>query len=264
MTATQTIVDLKQDLEALEGTIRTNLKAFYEVGRALLEIRDRKLYCDVKGYGTFEEYCRAEWDMSKRHAYRLMDSCQVVETLKSDQLVTVTPTTESQARPLAKIKDPEQQREVWQQAVETAPEGKVTARHVAKVVSSAVNEQTQRKAAKIERATQQVAVSPEFKEAYRTFYREVQNAKLEGWKGTNKEKALELVKYIVDLITIGNAYTDTDNDHGTKPRCTATEARQFAHMAITNLRQIRDDDPERQEALDSVVEWTNDHRERGD
>ena len=42
-------------------------------------------------------------------------------------------TTESQARPLSKL-EPEQQRQAWQKAVETAPEGKVTAAHVARVV----------------------------------------------------------------------------------------------------------------------------------
>ena len=56
--------------------------------------------------------------MSKRHAYRLMDSCSVVDTVKSNQLVT--PTNESQARPLAKL-EPSQQREAWQKAVEPAP-----------------------------------------------------------------------------------------------------------------------------------------------
>ncbi len=38
------------------------------------------------------------------------------------------PKTESVVRPLTIIKDPEEQREVYQKAVETAPEGKVTAR----------------------------------------------------------------------------------------------------------------------------------------
>jgi hypothetical protein len=37
---------------------------------------------------------------------------------------TALPASERQARPLASL-EPEQQREVWQEAVETAPEGKV-------------------------------------------------------------------------------------------------------------------------------------------
>ncbi len=66
-----------------------------------MEIRDKGLYRDVLGYETFESYCKARWDMSKMHAYRLMDSCKVIDTVKSNQLVT--PTNESQTRPLAKL-----------------------------------------------------------------------------------------------------------------------------------------------------------------
>ena len=50
----------KTRLEHLEGVINRNLQSFYEVGRALMEIRDNELY-KVKnggGYGTFEAYCQ--------------------------------------------------------------------------------------------------------------------------------------------------------------------------------------------------------------
>ena len=127
----------KRRLEELEVVIQRNLQSFYEVGRALMEIRDNQLYQHKNGgvYQTFEAYCRGVWDMSKVHAYRLMDSCRVVEAVKSNQLVT--PATESQARPLARL-EPEQQKQAWQKAVETAPEGKVTAAHVQKVVREMV------------------------------------------------------------------------------------------------------------------------------
>lgn len=128
-----TITKDKQELERLEGVIQKNIGAFYEVGRALMQIRDRELYLLKNGGGfqTFEAYCKGVWDMSRRHAYRLMESCGVIETVKCDQLVT--PTTESQTRPLSKL-EPQQQREAWAKAVETAPEGKVTAAHVYKIV----------------------------------------------------------------------------------------------------------------------------------
>jgi hypothetical protein len=130
------------ELEQLETVIKQNIGAFYEVGRALMEIRDKGLYRDVLGYETFEAYCKARWDMSKMHAYRLMDSCKVIETVKSNQLVT--PANESQTRPLARL-EPDQQREAWQKAVATAPEGKVTAAHVSKVVKEITGEQPKQK-----------------------------------------------------------------------------------------------------------------------
>lgn len=123
----------KTELERLEGIIQRGLSTFYDVGRALMEIRNEELYKIKNGgaYQTFEAYCKGVWDMSKMHAYRLMDSCKVIDTVKSNQLVT--PVTESQARPLARL-EPDQQREAWQKAVDTAPDGKVTAAHVYKIV----------------------------------------------------------------------------------------------------------------------------------
>jgi hypothetical protein len=43
--------------------------------------------------------------------------------------------------PLAKLKDdPNKQREAWQRAVETGPDGKVTAAHVYKIVKGMTNQ----------------------------------------------------------------------------------------------------------------------------
>lgn len=117
-------------LNELELVIEKGLQTFVEVGNALMEIRDTRLYREQ--FGTFEDYCRDRWGMSKMHAYRLIDAAQVVTNLESNQLVTF-PSNEAQTRPLAQL-SPELQREVWQQAVITAPNGKVTANHVQQVI----------------------------------------------------------------------------------------------------------------------------------
>ena len=41
----------KNDFERLENVIQKNLQSFYEVGKALMEIRDRGLARDVMGFG---------------------------------------------------------------------------------------------------------------------------------------------------------------------------------------------------------------------
>lgn len=98
--------------------------AFYEVGRALMEIRDKELYKLKNGgeYGTFEAYCKEVWDMGRRNVYYLIDASMVIENVNHGSQIQ-TPTNERQLRPLSKL-EPDQQREAWAKAVETAPEGK--------------------------------------------------------------------------------------------------------------------------------------------
>lgn len=105
-------------MKQIEKVIERNLNAFYEVGKALLTIREERLY--RVAYGTFEEYCRDRWQMSRTHANRLIESSRSVENLAP---IGVIPTFESQTRPLASL-SPEEQREVWKEAVETAPESR--------------------------------------------------------------------------------------------------------------------------------------------
>jgi hypothetical protein len=110
----------KEALEQLEDIIRKGQHTFVEVGRALMEIRDRGLYRDVLGYETFEAYCKERWDMGRQYAYRMIASAETIKYLSP--IGDIIPTTESQARPLTKL-EPEQQKEAWQKAVETAPDG---------------------------------------------------------------------------------------------------------------------------------------------
>lgn len=124
-----------QELAIHEATIERGLKTFVEVGNSLMAIRDSRLY--RAEYATFEEYCKARWGLKQSHAYRLMDAAAVVAILQSSPIGEL-PATESQARPLASL-TPEEQITVWQTAVDTAPNGKVTAAHVADVVEEHKN-----------------------------------------------------------------------------------------------------------------------------
>jgi hypothetical protein len=128
-----TVTRDREELDRLEGVIQKSIGAFYEVGRALMQIRDKELYLHKNGgeYQTFEVYCKGVWDFNSSRARQLIMATETLENIKS--VTIVTPTTESQTRPLSKL-GPVQQREAWKQAVETAPEGKVTAAHVYKIV----------------------------------------------------------------------------------------------------------------------------------
>lgn len=118
-------------LEQCEAVIERGLNTFVEVGAALLQIRDGRLY--KAEYSTFEDYCRERWGFTDRRARMLIDAAETVSLLETGTTVPVLPATESQARPLTALPT-EQQAEAWKIAVETAPEGKITAAHVQSVV----------------------------------------------------------------------------------------------------------------------------------
>jgi hypothetical protein len=104
----------------------------YHGPNALFRIRDGRLY--RASFDTFEDYCQARWSMSRRHVNRLIEASAVAENLGP-----MGPKLESerQARPLGRL-EPEEQKQAWDLAVESAPDGKPTAKQVeaaAEVVS---------------------------------------------------------------------------------------------------------------------------------
>jgi hypothetical protein len=97
-------------LAKCEATIGKGIKSFQEVFGALLIVSDQRLY--RADHATFEDYCRIKWDITSRHANRLMLAGGVVKNLKSDQLVSsvtaAIPENEAQARPLTPLTPPQQ------------------------------------------------------------------------------------------------------------------------------------------------------------
>jgi len=185
----------KSRLQELEVVIERGLKDFYEVGSALLEIRDSCLYQET--HGTFEEYCRERWDFTDRYARYLIASTETIKNLESG---TMVPVNERQARPLTKIKDPEMQREAWEIIVETAPEGKITASHVAKTVKELTAPPEKPKPKPKPPTPKEKIVTLKFLEAYETFLDEIRNAKVMHWRDTSKEAALKYVEILRNVI----------------------------------------------------------------
>lgn len=118
-------------LAELETIIEGGLAHFVEVGYALAEIRDSKLY---EPHSTFQEYCEQRWDISRQHARRLINAAEVFDNITIPDNSGMEPTGyirdngdstipeprhESQLRPLIGL-EPEKQREVWTEATEAA------------------------------------------------------------------------------------------------------------------------------------------------
>jgi hypothetical protein len=116
-------------------------RAVFEAGKALAELRDHRLYRST--HKTFEDYCRERFGYSRRQPYLLMDAAVVFDNLleKCDPLDHILPTSERQVRPMTKL-EPQQQQDVWQQAVELAG-GKVPTGRIVKDVVQRIMERTQ-------------------------------------------------------------------------------------------------------------------------
>lgn len=131
LAVTNTLNSLERtELRNAESVIERHVGAFLEVGRALTDIRDKRLYREE--HKTFEAYVKAKWDFKKDYAYRLIAASVVMENVDNCQQ---KPATEAQARPLVSL-PAEEQPVAWQAAVERAEEqGKpITAAIVAEVV----------------------------------------------------------------------------------------------------------------------------------
>jgi hypothetical protein len=64
-------------LSALEKIIKSGEKTFIQVGDALTEIRDKKLY--RAEHGTFEKYCERVWGWTRKNAYQLIAAAPVAK-----------------------------------------------------------------------------------------------------------------------------------------------------------------------------------------
>lgn len=84
-------------LKVLEKIIKSGEKTFIEVGLALAEIQERKLY--RAEHGTFEKYCERTYGWSKQHGYRLINAAPIA---KSNPQVTNL----AAAKALAKVPPP--------------------------------------------------------------------------------------------------------------------------------------------------------------
>ena len=115
-------------------------RSFVEAGRALRQLRDKRLYRNK--YKTFEEYVRVRFNFSRRRPYFLIDAAAVVDNLEKcdpmDHKNWKLPTNERQVRPLIRL-EPDEQIEAWTQACSTAC-GKVPPARIVKDVVQQIRE----------------------------------------------------------------------------------------------------------------------------
>lgn len=131
-------------LQNCEEVIEKGLNTFYDVGTALTEIRDSRLYRTT--HATFADYCQERWGMSRRRGDELIAAAAVVDNVRTNERnsAQTLPANEAQANELSGL-EPDAQSEVWQRVVETVESNGngrpvVTAAHVRSVVREYLQE----------------------------------------------------------------------------------------------------------------------------
>jgi hypothetical protein len=131
-------------LGQLELTVERNLTGFIQCGRALLNIREEKLYRER--YATFAEYCRERFAIARSTADQLCRSTQVYQALETTLAGSNTPVPENVSelalRPISRLPGPELQAQTWRVASLVAPQGKIpshtTTAKIARMIGEAV------------------------------------------------------------------------------------------------------------------------------
>lgn len=135
-TKTQPLTGHEQKaLRRAEGKIAKGLKLCLEVGQALNEIRQNRLYRER--YDSFEDYCEKRWDLSRPRAYELCGASSVIADLSAIADIPALPANEAQARPLTRLRSGEHRKDAWLEAVRVATRQHrpVTARDVEAAVT---------------------------------------------------------------------------------------------------------------------------------
>jgi len=121
-------------LTELEQVVQRGQQTFIEVGNALAEIRDSKLYRQT--HKTFEAYCKEKWDWTRMQASRLIRAADTAENVTHG---LQKPTSERQIRPLTgDYLTSDEKYESWCKANEIADKKGVSV--TGKIVQEAVDE----------------------------------------------------------------------------------------------------------------------------
>jgi hypothetical protein len=92
---------LPEQFATLEKKIEQGFQTFEQVGLALMEIRDRKLYLG-SGYSSFKDYCREGWGFGASRGRQLIAAAKLTQGLPETVTNGNAPLNERQARKLAR------------------------------------------------------------------------------------------------------------------------------------------------------------------
>lgn len=190
----------------------------------LLDLHDRSGW-KVLGYDSWEKCVTSEFKDKRTYLFYQLAAAKVERNLVQSTIVDKIGTLpETHLRPLAKL-DPDQQREVYRQAVETAPEGKVTAKHIEETVKeinggvaerlkaatgddspirvSDVNNQYNPTAGSNPAPTkpEPTIIAPDFLAAYAEMRKQIVKAQGDKWTTTTRTEAVKFITRLLEMVT---------------------------------------------------------------
>lgn len=104
----------RSQLRKLETTIAKGIETFIEVGQALKQIRDQRLYRGE--FKSFDAYVQEKWMLSRSRAYQLIESAEVAGNVHHGAQNQVAIPNERTARELAKL-PAEEQPKAWDEVL---------------------------------------------------------------------------------------------------------------------------------------------------
>lgn len=180
-----TVIEARECVNKINSTLN-------DTRALILDLYEREGWSAL-GYKSWNECVSKEFNRDKSTMYKELKAAQTERTLKVAHAPHI-PTR--QLLSISRVDSPDQQKEAWTKAVETAPEGKVTARHVEKVVTEIV------KHPKDPNIDAPEIISEKFMSAFENFLSAVKNEKALKWKTTSKKDALKYVEILKDVILI--------------------------------------------------------------
>ena len=165
-------------LSDLEKIIADQRYYFYDIGKALKEIRDKRLY-KIALFDNFEAYTKNRWDMSRSQAYRLINAFTVVNNLSP--IGDKFPENEAQARLLTQFNQ-DKQCKIWSDFLKTGVE--VTALNLRKFILIKTKKQ------ETVPDDQTNLISDNYMETVNGMLEQIRAAQNDGWQATSRQAAL--------------------------------------------------------------------------
>lgn len=213
-------IEEKERLRELEAVIQKDVQAFYRVGEALAEISACGLFRE--DFETFEAYVKIVWGFQKRTAYQYIEAKMAIDHLRavgaqnSDSAPMAhtgtnnaplahemrLPANERQARPLTRLKNPDDQVRAWVEVCREADETgkKITSGLVGRVVSRMLNGEKEASQKEESEKIKQIRLQVKMQTAINELCHLIENEAAHGYPNMSRADIEDRINLLKDIL----------------------------------------------------------------